>query len=297
MVPTSHSPRVLATVLNWCAAEDSAACVRSLMVDTSAVVDVLIVDNASPDGSGEVLRAQFPEHHHLQTGSNLGYAGGNLRAMEWALVRNYEFILIINDDAEVAPGCVGALVDALVNSPRAGAAAPTIVHHGTNIVWFAGGERSHLKAMGSHSHFGQTVEQTRQSESQTHAVSFLSGCCVMFRAQTLRECGGFREEFFAYVEDLEISLRFTRAGWSLLYVPAATASHKVPYPAKGDSAFAIRLRDVNRRRLVKLHYGIAEKLGFALWFYPTRLVHLARYVATRDKARISAIWNGMTESV
>lgn len=267
------------------------------MADSSASIDILIVDNASPDGSGEVLRAQFPEHRYLQTGSNLGYAGGNLRAMEWALARDYEFILIVNDDAEVAPGCVGALVEALDQSPRAGAAAPTIVHHDTNIVWFAGGELSKLKAMGSHTHFGQTAANTRQSEMQPRLVSFLSGCCVLFRAQTVRECGGFRAEFFAYVEDLEISLRFTKAGWSLLYVPAAMASHKVPFPAAGDSAFAIRLRDMNRRRMVNLHYGAAEKFGFALWFYPTRLVHLARYVAKRDRARTSAIWKGMTERV
>lgn len=284
-------------MLNWCAEKDSAACVLSLMADASAVVDILVVDNASPDGSGERLRAQFPQHQFLQTGANIGYAGGNQRAIEWALARNYDYVLIINDDAEVQVGCVGAMVSALESNPRAGAAAPMILHHGTSIVWFDGGELAEFKAMGTHTHFGQSLEVARQSGTAVHEVTFLSGCVLLLRAEALRASGGFREEFFAYVEDLELSYRFRKAGWLLLQVPLAMATHKVPFPRQPDSAFAIRLRDVNRRRMVALHYSFAMRIAFMLWFYPTRLIHLARFIASGDRARISAIWSGMVERV
>ncbi|MEO7362821.1 MAG: glycosyltransferase family 2 protein [Gemmatimonadaceae bacterium] len=297
MLPTSRSPRVLAAVLNWCAEKDSAACVSSLMADSSAKVDVLIVDNASPDGSGDRLHASFPQHPFMQTGANLGYAGGNLRAIEWALERDFEYVLIVNDDAEVMEGCIGTLLAAMEATPGAGAAAPLILHHGTSIVWFDGGEMSEFKAMGSHTHAGETLDVARLSGTQVREVTFLSGCVMLLRVETLRACGGFRAEFFAYVEDLELSYRFRQEGWALLQVPLAVATHKVPFPSAPDSAFAIHLRDLNRRRLVSLHYSPAKRLAFMAWFYPTRLIHLARFIAKGDRARISAIWSGMVDRV
>jgi len=267
------------------------------MDDHSAVIDVLIVDNASTDGSGERLKALFPQHHYLQTGANLGYAGGNQRAIEWALARDYDYVLIINDDAEVQPGCLGTMVAALERNPRAGAAAPTILHHGTSIVWFAGGEISEFKAMGSHTGAGASVDTVRQREPAVSAVTFLSGCVLLLRSEAVRDCGGLSEEFFAYVEDLELSFRFRRAGWSLLQVARAVATHKVPYPEPPDSAFAIRLRDVNRRRLVRRHYSWAMRLTFELWLYPTRLIHMVRYLVRGDRSRLVAVWHGMAERV
>ena len=72
----------MAVVLNWCAEEDTTACVQSLLADGAASgLDVLLVDNASPDGSGERLAARFPELPYLQTGANIGYAGGNRLAI------------------------------------------------------------------------------------------------------------------------------------------------------------------------------------------------------------------------
>ncbi len=297
MLPTSRSSKVLAVVLNWCAETDSAACVSSLLADSSASIDILIVDNASPDGSGERLRARFPHLEFLQTGSNLGYAGGNQRAIEWALARDYDYVLVVNDDAEVTLGCVGALVGALEANANAGAAAPTILHHGSSVVWFAGGELAEFKAMGSHMHAGEQLSRASVSKAATRDVTFLTGCVLLLRSDALRKAGGFREEFFAYVEDLELSLRFRRNGWSLLHVPSAVATHKVPFPAPPDSAFAIRLRDINRRRMVALHYNVPMRLVFMTWFYPTRFIHLARYAARGDRARISAIWKGMMERV
>lgn len=294
MAQLTSVPRALAVVLNWCAAEDTIACVLSLEADRSAKFDILIVDNASPDGSGPLLEVRFPQHAFLQTGQNVGYAGGNLRATDWALERGYDYILIINDDAEVTNGCVGKLIETLESNPDAAAAAPTILHHGTDIIWFAGGEFAAFKAMGTHSDFGSRMN-SGASANPPHEVGFLSGCVLLLRASVVRELGGFRAEFFAYVEDLELSLRYRKSGWSLIHVPAAIASHKVPIPTPSDGPFAIRLRDKNRRRLAALHYGWPMRLLFATWFYPTRLIHWARFKAAADHERASAIVRGATE--
>ena len=266
-------PRTLAVVLNWCAEADSAACIASLLADGTPGLEVLIVDNASPDGSGARLAARFPALAYLQTGENLGYAGGNLLAMEWGLARDYDYVLIINDDAEVRPGCVAALLAAMAKNPKAAACAPTIVHGPPHeqIVWWAGGRFVPYKALGVHHHLGDPLAAVPLGDGSPVPVTFLSGCVVLFRASALRVCGGFRAEFFAYVEDVELGLRLMKAGWALLWVRQALAVHKVPYPAPPASAWARRHRDRNRRRLARLHFGWWERVVFAAWFWPTRV--------------------------
>jgi GT2 family glycosyltransferase len=108
--------------------------------------------------------------------------------------------------------------------------------------------------------------------------------------------GAFDESFFAYVEDAELSHRLTRAGYSLVYEPSARVAHRIA-PSARDSAFQIRQRDRNRRRLVARHYGPFDRVRFAIWFYPTRAVHLVRYVTLGDWARATAVVDGMFGSL
>ena len=290
--------RTIAVVLNWCAEEDAAACITSLLADATPGLEVLIVDNQSPDGSGARLAARFSSLAFLQTGENLGYAGGNLRAIEWALARHYDFVLICNDDAEVRPGCVGAMLSAMQQDQRVAACGPTIVHPGDDaLIWWAGGAWLPYKAMGTHQRFGRPLAEILSAHPRAESVTFLTGCVLLLRAEALIACGGFREEFFAYVEDLELSVRLHRAAWRLLWVPQAVAVHKVPFPAPEASPFAIRQRDVNRRRLVALHYGRLQALVFAAWFYPTRVAHLLRYIVRGDRAHARAIVAGMCDRI
>src|SRR5215218_9899675 len=81
------------------------------------------------------------------------------------------------------------------------------------------------------------------------------------------------------------------SGSRLLYEPAARVLHRIE-PTAPPSPFQIRQRDRNRRRIVRLHYGALERLKFALWFYPTRMVHALRYAAGADRPRARAIWEG-----
>jgi len=288
------STRVTAIVLNYGRESLAASAVRSLELSEPSAPRILIVDNASPDGSGDRLAARFPQHDYLQTGENLGYAGGNASGIERAIADGAEYILIINDDAEVAPGAVAALVAALDADPRAATAGPTIVFDdaASSVCW-AGGEFDLARARGTPLPLAAS-RATRASDAEVRPCTFVSGCCVLLRASVVRELGGFRAEYFAYVEDVELSLRLTRAGWRLLYVPNARVIHHAPFPEPAPAAWKIRLRDLNRRRMVAEHYALGDRVRFALWFYPTRLALAALYFTHADVARAAAIWRGMT---
>jgi GT2 family glycosyltransferase len=278
-------------VLNYGRETLTAGCVAALERSVGVAPRILIVDNASPDGSGARLQARFPQHDFLQTGENLGYAGGNALGIARALAHDAEFVLVINDDAEVAPDALQSLVTALEADERAAAAGPTIRFDdaAASICW-AGGELVLSRALGT--------PEPRDAAARSVAsrpCSFVSGCCVLLRSVAVRAVGSFRAEYFAYVEDVELSLRLSRAGWRLLYVPEAAVVHHAPWPEPEAAPWKLRLRDLNRRRMVRAHYRPLERLRFALWFYPTRALHFVHYAIRGDRARAGAIWRGAFE--
>jgi hypothetical protein len=286
------SARVTAIVLNWCKEGDTAACLESLARSSCDSLDVLLVDNGSADGSGARLQARFPGVDYLQTGANLGYAAGNNRGIERALERNADYLLILNNDTVVDADCVGNLVRAS-ETTGAQVVAPLIVYFDhPDRVWYGGGAFLRMRALGKHLLEDEPIDP-KQTRSTT---TFVCGCCFLMRADVARRIGGFDESFFAYVEDVELSLRLSEAGVNMLYEPAAKVLHRVGRLDIG-SPFQIRQRDRNRRRLVRLHYDVLSRVGFGLWFYPTRFIHLLRYSVRRDWDRARAIVDGAIGSL
>lgn len=283
---------VTAIVLNWCNASETAACLESLAESTYEALTVLLVDNGSPDGSGDILHEQFAHVPYLQTGSNLGYTGGNNRGMDWAIAHGAEFLLVLNNDTVIDPECVSAMMRAAVET-QAALVVPQIVYFDEpGRVWYAGGDFAPMRALGMHRRQDQLVDP-----ADTRApISFACGCCFLIRADVARAMGGFHEPYFAYVEDLDLSFRLIRAGHALVYEPTAMVQHRIARHEK-TTPFQIRQGGRNRRRFVRLHYTILQRIRFMCWFYPTRLVHLARYAVTGQWTHARAIVDGLFSTV
>jgi hypothetical protein len=287
------TPRVTVVVLNWCDEEVSRACLASLENVPFPGLQVLLVDNGSHDGSGERLREAFPEAHFLQTGWNQGYAGGNNRGIEWALAQGADYVLVLNNDTEVAPDCVEHLVAAAeAAGPDLAAVVPKILYHDRpDRIWYAGGRFSALRGLGLHWREGEPDTESVGVGGPTE-ITFMTGCCCLLSARALRVVGGFQEELFAYVEDAELSLRFLDAGYHMLYVPQARVLHHSPPPGADPSPFQIRQRDRNRRWVMRRHFPPVRRIPFLARFYATRAALLARYLLRSDRDRARAIVEG-----
>jgi len=288
------APPVTAVVLNWCGEEVTRECLASLLAADYPALTILLVDNGSPDGSGERLHSAFPGIAYLQTGANLGYTGGNNRGIGWALDRGAEYVLVLNNDAVVEPTAVTRLVEAAGAGAQVGAVAPKILYFAApDRIWFGGGSVSRVRGLGVHRGRGERDDPTKNETLE--GITFVTGCCCLLSADALRGVGAFAEDFFAYVEDVELSLRLARAGYRLVYQPAARVLHRVPLGVESaPSPFQIVHRDRNRRRLAHRHFGRLDRIRFAGWFYPTRLVLLAQYAGSGDWPRARAVWRGMT---
>jgi GT2 family glycosyltransferase len=288
----SDTPRIAAVVLTWNSAAHVVPCVTSLAASSAVDLSIVVVDNASTDATVPLVQATGVPVTMLQTGANLGYAGGNNVGIAHALAGGAAFVFVVNDDTEVAPEMLSALVAALEEDPGAAAAAPTIVHETpANLIWWAGGTFRLARGLALHDGYGSPAPV---SHGAPRAVDSLCGCGLLIRRSALEALGPFQADYFMYGEDVEWSLRARRAGWRLLHVPAARMIHKTTFPEGDPTPRKILLRDRNRRRMVRAHYRLGERLRFALWFYPTRLVHLMRYLTRGDLARAGAIVQGAT---
>ena len=286
---------VIAVVLNWNNEPDTAACLESLVADGLPIAQVVLVDNASADGSGNRLHARFPEARYLQTGANLGYAGGNNAGVREALGMDADWVLVLNNDTVIEPGMLRALMAAGESSSGAAAIAPkTVRFDDPTILWFDGGYFSRIRALGGHRGEGtlDRVPDLRPAER----VSFLTGCCLLLRSSAIAAMDEvFRSDFFLYVEDTELCVRLARGGWELWYVPSARLRHKVPPPGSAPPARHLQLRERNRRRLVRSHYGALDRFFFWFWFYPTRVVLVLGNLIRGDLPRAQAILKGSFE--
>jgi GT2 family glycosyltransferase len=285
--------RVWAIVLMYGGEDDARECIASLAAQDYPSLTVLLVDNNARDGGGERLRAQFPGIEYLDTGANLGYAGGNNRGIERALAAGADCVLILNHDTVLEPTCVSCLVEAATGRERVAIVAPKILYHeDPSVIWYAGGDHSITKAVGDHRR--QLERDTRDAREEIEEVTFATGCALLMPADAARKLTGFAEDFFMYCEDVELSLRARREGYRLYYQPSARLYHKEP-KVSNPSAFQIRHRDRNRRRVARRYYGPLDRIRFAAWFYPTRAARLAQYALRGDWERARAIVAGATE--
>ena len=292
--------RVVVVVLNWCNAPDTAACLRSVAAAAAHArhqgVEVvpLLVDNGSPDGSGAQLAAEFPDVHYVQTGTNLGYTGGNNAGFAWARQAGADHVVVLNNDALLEPECLVYLVRAVAARDRIGCVAPKILARThPDRVWFGGGVLVRLRATGRHWGEGRRDDPAADPPPGVE-ITFVSGCCFLLTRAALEAVGGFEASYFAYNEDADLSDRLVRAGYRIVYEPRARVLHPESPGRDALSAFEIVQRDRNRRRFARLRLTPTERLVFYSWFYPSRAVLAARYAADRDWPRAHAVVRGAT---
>jgi GT2 family glycosyltransferase len=211
-------------LVNWNGWADTLACLESLDRLTYPDATVLVVDNGSTDDSVARIRAARPYVRLLETGSNLGFAGGNNVGIRVALAEGASYAWLLNNDTVVEPGALTALVDALETDSAAGAAGSKITYFDRpGVLWYAGGD---FTPEGPVRHRGIDAPDTGAYDT-LEETAFITGCSLLLRASVLDEVGLMRDEYFLYWEETDLDWRIRAAGHTLLYVPGSVVRHKV----------------------------------------------------------------------
>jgi GT2 family glycosyltransferase len=193
-----------------------------------------VVDNGSSDGSEAAIRERFPDLDLLQTGDNLGYTGGNNAGMRRALAAGADHVILLNNDTEVHPEFVDALLEAQRLDPATGMVCSKIYFFGApDRFWYAGASFHPWIGWGRHRGFDQVDRGQYDSIETTDRAT---GCALMVTRELCERIGLLREEYFAYCEDLDWSLRARHAGFRIVYVPRSRVWHKVARASGGTAS-------------------------------------------------------------
>lgn len=251
-------------VLTWNGREDTLACVDSVLALDYPRLQLLVVDNASNDGTADALRQRFGTRVEVHCNTtNLLYAGGMNVGLARAQQVGVDFVLLLNNDIVLDAGMLRALVAAACTDARIAAAGPKIYYHAEpQRLWFAGGELSLWRGWPRHHGLRQW---DRGQHDRARDVDYLTGCALLVRTSVLSTVGLLDAGFAMYAEDADWCLRARRAGFRLRYVPEAHLRHKVSASAGSRSLFKIRRRFRSQMRLLRRH---------ARWYqWPTIAVH------------------------
>lgn len=223
-------PKLSAIIVSFNTRELTLECLRSLEKELAGMEsEILLVDNASRDGSVDAIRDSFPHVHVFAMDKNLGFGAANNIAMKEA---KGDYLLLLNTDAFPHPCAIAALVSCLEKYPAAGVTGPRLLNRDGTLqrscfrfptpiqAWLENLWLSRMFA--SNSFLGDYRYWDHATERD---VDFVIGACMLVRRSVYLQVGGFDERFFMYQEEADWQRRIHLAGWKVRFVPSAEAVH------------------------------------------------------------------------
>jgi GT2 family glycosyltransferase len=225
------NPLVYIIVLTWNGKKDALECLGSLKELAYPNYRVLVIDNASVDGTAEQVRSQFPDVELIVNKDNFRFAGGNNVGIEYALTKNADYILLLNNDTTVDKTFIDELVSTAESDTKIGMVGPKMYYYSDpNRIWYAGGKIEWWK--GWLSHIG-VREMDNGQYSQTKETDFISGCCILVSRAFVEKVGMLDTTYYIYGEDVDWCIRAFRAGYRLMFEPKAKIWHKLSVSTGG----------------------------------------------------------------
>lgn len=242
-------------IVNWNGCRLLGACLEAVFAQTTPPQLVVVVDNGSTDGSVQYLREQWPATRVVALERNLGVAAGNNTGIRAALEAGAQYILLLNNDADMRPPALAELRRALDAVGEAvWAAAPKILYRSEpDRIWSAGGAFEWWRGL---SRDRGTGEPDHGQYDQPSDIDYANTCCLLVRAGAFARIGMMDEAYFMYYDDSDFSARVRRAGGRIRYVPSAQVLHDVQATSRStagagaSSFFALYYTTRNRGRFI-----------------------------------------------
>lgn len=218
-------------IVNWNTKQHLLNCLDSLSNSNYYTQEIIVVDNASSDGSIDAVTSRFPTTKIIENNENLGFSKANNIGI-WQSTGRY--ICLINSDVIVLDRCIEKLMEFMDKNPSIGLAGPRILNPDSSLqvtcrhfpsVW-----NNLCQALGLNKIFPKSSFFTEPfmkywAHDEVRKVDVISGCFWMVRREAINEVGLLDEDFFIYGEDIDWCKRFHNAGWDIVFYPEAEAIH------------------------------------------------------------------------
>jgi len=228
--------KVCVVVLDYNSGKYIDACLQSLQKLKYANYSVLVIDNASTDGSGKLVSKRYPDFKIISSSKNLGYAGGNNLGLKYAIKNNFDAVWIVNPDIVVDKDALSQLVEEVKRNDKIAVVGSKVYFQAGyefhkdryakkdlgHVIWYAGGKMDWKNVYANH--IGMNEVDTGQYDSPT-AVDFLTGASIFIKTAVLKKVGLIDEKYFLYYEENDLCQRIIQAGYILKYCPDSIVWH------------------------------------------------------------------------
>ncbi len=262
-------PLVSVLVLNWNGMEHLEECFSSLVEGCQREdVEFVLLDNASTDESVAFVRERFSDDPRIVVeclDKNYGWSGGNNRGIVRAIERGAKYIFLLNNDTKVERGCIENLIDMSEAYPDVGGLAPKMLLYGQP--WLLNSVGLECSIIGSAWDRGLGRVDTPRWNEVSEVIGICGGA-MWLRADVLAKVGSLPEEFFIYLDDLDLCLRIWNAGYRILTCPNAVVYHKFSAtwegsPEKVKQKYFLNTR--NRFYLMERNFPASKFLNVLFW--------------------------------
>jgi len=284
-------PELAIVIVNWNLRDDTLACIDSVLEAGAKPDQIILVDNASEDGSVPAARARFGiALDILETGANLGYAGGNNAGIQRALDRQAEWILLLNNDTVISPNVLSELARAVQKAPKYGILAPLIFYYDApEKIWFLG-HRLLPGTLITHPVGPRKIPLLGLPPIMD--VDFLAGCGVMIRREVFERVGLLDENMFMYAEEVDFFWRARLSGYRAACVTTAHMWHKVSLSANRDQPKTRHLRVRNQIWFYRRYARGIQQLLMWLFSLARAMVISITDLFQHQTELLSPLWRG-----
>ena len=267
-------------LINYNGYEDTCECLNSIIESSYKNYRALIIDNDSQDGSGRMLQKKFPQYDYIFNNSNIGFAAANNIGYKYALRKNAQYILLLNNDTIIDKEMIGNLIK---NAKEDTVTIPKIYYYNNkSTIWFAGGEI--LTNKGTIKHLGNNKIDS-DMYSKVKVVSFATGCCMLIHKNILKEIGLFDENYFMYCEDFDFCIKLKKNSFKILFCPEAKLWHKVNASTKNNSSISKYYLIRNRFYLLNKNKKYFNILSI-IYSYMTRFILFLKDICFGNDSKI-----------
>ncbi len=260
---SSSGPRLTIIIVNWNTRRQLGDCLRSVFAAVCGATEIVVVDNASGDGSAEFVRREYPQVRLIESGGNLGFARGNNLALR---DMTSERILLLNPDTVLCEGAIDRLCEALDAVPALGAIGAQLLNldgslqHSWGAFPFLARELPLIRRLADKAPEPMPVT-INGAEVTLLRVDWAKGACLMLRGAALRQVGLLDEGFWLYTEETDWCYRARALGWEIAAHPDAHVIHAEQSASRQRLGASYVNFAESRVRFVRKHQGRLAAAG------------------------------------
>jgi N-acetylglucosaminyl-diphospho-decaprenol L-rhamnosyltransferase len=265
-------PDLAILIVSWNVRDLLRGCLSAMYAELDAQrldAEVWVVDNASHDGSPEMVRAEFPKARLVESPHNLGFAGGNnLGLQQMAAAAPPPYVLLLNPDTEVRPGALAALLGFMDRHPRVGIAGAQLLYgdgsfqHGAFSfpgLWQILFDLYPMPSRLYETRLNGRYPRAWYQRGAPFPIDHPLGAAMLVRWATIDQVGLLDESFFMYCEEIDWCMRVKRHGWQIFCVPQAQVVHHAGQSTRQIRATSFANLWRSRHRLYEKHYSVGKR--------------------------------------